>query len=55
MMCCLLLCTLEVLDVPEVMRRALLFILEVVEGRLCLPEVPVMRRVLLCMLGGRGG
>ena len=55
-------CSLEVLELLEVMRCVLLCIPEAVEGRLCLLEalealeVPkvlkVMRRVLLCMLEG---
>ena len=49
MMCCVLLCLLEVCCVP-------LRIVEAVEGGLSLLEVPeVMQRVLLCTLGGRGG
>ena len=42
---------LEVLKVPEVMRRVLLCMLEAVEGEICLLEVPkVMRCVLFRML-----
>ncbi len=51
------LCLLEVREVMQAMRRALLCILEAAEGMLCLlevlevPEVPeVMRCVVLCML-----
>ncbi len=44
-------CLLYVPEVPEVMRRELLYMLDVVEGELCLLEVlEVMRCVLLFML-----
>ena len=54
---------LEVLEMPEVIRCALLcMLLEAVEGMLCslevleaLQVVEVMRRVLLCMLEAVGG
>ncbi len=45
-----MLCLLEVLELPEVMRCALLRMLEVVEGVLYLLEVPETLCMLLCML-----
>ena len=41
-------CCWEALEIPQVMPRVLLYMLEAVEGRLCVLEV--MCRVLLCML-----
>ena len=44
-------CVLEAPEVPEVMRRVLLCMLEAVEGGFCLLEIPeVIHSVLLCML-----
>jgi hypothetical protein len=42
----------ELLEALEVMRRVLLYMLEAVEGGLCLPEVLELPEVMRCVLLG---